>query len=94
MQCGLGLEGHTHSTEVSCLALQRLDSLNLFTILCMVNGKRKTQILFSLALRNLIYFNCLTILLWHLGQISEQWTIFAWKAPFIPKHDTYYQFTC
>ncbi len=39
-----GLKGHAHSPEVSCLALHVLrflwNSLNLFTILCMVVVKR------------------------------------------------------
>ncbi len=80
----------------SCTVIS-LDSLNHFTILCMLLGKRPT--FFAMLHCEMWFLICLTLLLWNLAQSDEPWSSFAGKdrdAPFIPKHDTftYYQFTC
>ncbi len=74
-----------------------LDSLNLFTILCIVLGEGPN--LFAILHCKMWFLICLPLLLWNLAQSGEPWFSFAckdWNAPFIPKHDTltYYQFTC
>ncbi len=95
-----GLKGHAHSPEVSCLALHVLrflwNSLNLFTILCMVVVKRHK--FFAILHWEMWFLVYLTPLSWNLAQSDEPWSSFAckdWDAPFIPKHDTltYYQCT-
>ncbi len=69
-----------------------LDSLSLFTILCMVFG----EFLWNFALWNVIFDLFDTSLV---KFDTKWWSSFAckdWDAPLIHKHDTltYYQFTC
>ncbi len=88
-----------HSGFLPCptCAVISLDSLNRFTILCMVLGERPK--FFAILHCEMWFLICLTLLSWNLAQSDEPWYSFSykgWDAPFITKHDTliYYQFTC
>ncbi len=73
-----------------------LDSLNLFTMLCMVLGERPQFLaILHCEMWNVIFY---LFFWWNLAQSDESWSSFAckdWNAPFMPKHDTLtcYQFT-
>ncbi len=74
-----------------------LDSLNLFTILCIVLGERP-KFCAVLHCENMILFLVFDISLVKFAQSDDHDTALLakdWDAPFIPKHDTltYYQFT-
>ncbi len=93
-----GLKGQAHSTELAlrCTVIS-LDSLNLFTISCMILGERLK--FFAILHREMWFLNCSTLLSWNLTESVELWSCIDckdWDAPFIPKHDTsiYYQFPC
>ncbi len=79
-----GLKGHTHSPEVSRLALHRL---RFVWIPWIFSQYYVWQLVKDL---NSLWFYIEKFNFWFV------WFWFVWDAPFIPKHDTltYYQFTC
>ncbi len=66
-----------HSGFLPCptCAVISLDSLNRFTILCMVLGERPK--FFAIFHCEMWFFICLTLLSWHLAQNDEPWYSFS-----------------
>ncbi len=98
MQCHLRAKrSSTFNWACPTCTVISLDSLNLFTISCMILGERPK--FFAILHREMWFLNCSTLLSWNLTQSVELWSCIDckdWDAPFIPKHDTsiYYRFPC